>query len=157
MKRPELRFDTVMSDAQIIDIPTEFRQQSERNHSALVLSIQNFASLFQENAQLAVANVLVSYFSSIDSCESKSDFMKAQQLFNNALDFLHCEKIKPGVNKQQKAAIFRGITELHKEWCFFIKANRDEISHSKREEFLTSISHVSSLSNRRIKPIEPAS
>ncbi|RVU84637.1 hypothetical protein EOL70_10280 [Leucothrix sargassi] len=133
-----------MSDAQTAYASAHFEHSLELNNSALALSKENFPSLFKKNAEQAVATVLVSYFSSIDNCETLADYPKAQQLFNSALHFLHTEKLKADLSTQQKTALFRGALQINKEWCEFINAHNDQIPSASREAFQLSINRLSS-------------
>lgn len=139
------RWETLMSDAQTAYVNAQFEHSLELNNSAISLSKENFNSLFQKNAEKAIATVLVSYFSAIENCQTLANHQKAQQLFNSALHFLHGEKLKSGLTQKQQTAIFRGASQIYKEWCEFINAHSNQVPESRRHDFQTSLRQLSSL------------
>ena len=140
-------WEGLMSDAQTAYANAHFEYSLELNNTALKMSKENFPELFKKNAEQAIATVLVSYFSAIDNCKTLEDYPKAQQLFNSALNFLHTEKIKSGLTLQQQTAIFRGASQIYKEWCEFINAHHIDVPDSKRQAFQSSINNLSSFRN----------
>ncbi|WP_146201370.1 hypothetical protein [Leucothrix arctica] len=150
MKNLVQLWENLMDDAHAAYANAQFEYSLELNNSALALSKKNFPALFENNAEQAIATVLVSYFSAIDNCETLSDYPKAQNLFNSALNFLHGEKVKPHLKIQQQTAIFRGASLIYREWCEFINAHRIDISDTKRSQFQSSINNLSDLRNSGI-------
>lgn len=147
MKNLLQQWESLMDDAQTAYASAHFEHSLELNNSALTLSKKNFPALFESNAEQAIATVLVSYFSAIDNCETLAEYPKAQSLFNSALHFLHGEKVKPGLTMKQQTAIFRGASQIYREWCEFINAHRIDVTDSKRSEFQSSINNLSRLGN----------
>lgn len=144
MDVPITHWEELMRHARRAYQENAYQDALDLNNSALLFSKRHFNQLFDQDADRAIAAVLVSYFNAIDNHLALYDFIKARECFDNALSFLIAVNAKPQMTESQTDAMLHGASHLHNEWCRFLKANQNGVSDLKLSAFQASLSALSS-------------
>ena len=140
---PMTHWEKLIGDARRAFQDRAYQYALELNNSALLFSKRHFNALFEQDADRAIAAVLVCYFNTIDNHLALYDFIKARSCFDHVLSFLIVVHSKSQLSAQQSIAILHGASHLNSEWCRFLKTNDDEISGLKLEAFQASLATLS--------------
>lgn len=151
MDVPIFHWEELMRHAKKAFQENAYQDALDLNTSALLFSKRHFEHLFDQDADRAIAAVLVSYFNAIDNHIALYNFIKARACFDNALSFLIAARSKKSLTDTQAEAILHGISHLHNEWCRFLQANQHEISDLKLSTFQVSLETLSSQCHQSIR------
>lgn len=144
MAVPITHWEALMRHARQAYQENAYQEALDLNNSALLFSKRHFNQLFEQDADRAIAAVLVSYFNAIDNHLALYDFIKARVCFDNALSFLVAVKSRVQLSELQAEAILHGVSHLQNEWCRFLQVNQNEISDLKLSVFQASLEALAS-------------
>lgn len=139
MDVPITHWEELMRHARRAYQENAYQDALELNNSALLFSKRHFNQLFQQDADRAIAAVLVSYFNAIDNHLALYDFIKARECFDNALSFLISVNSRSHMSEHQAEAVLHGASHLHNEWCRFLNVNKNDSSDLKLSAFQASL------------------
>lgn len=122
------------------------------NLKARSLAETIFTKNFADDPERALAMVLVSSFSLMDSYEAMGDFQESKSQLDNAVDFLlrvhnQTQSNNNPINEAQQLALIQAAHKLKQEWGRFIQHWQHEYPRLNTETFNLPPAKLSKLLN----------
>ncbi|RLP53088.1 MAG: hypothetical protein D6160_17745 [Ketobacter sp.] len=126
-------WERLMRQARQSYLDKSYHRAMTLNQSALLLAHAAFDWMFYSDPEKAIAAVMVSNFSLIDSLVAQADYLSANSQFENSLGFLKSAGKYPDLSDEQQLAIWHGANQLRKEWTQFSKDYGDAFTQQGKQ------------------------